>query len=95
LWTFRQDAAVRRFFTRWYTWAIRSHLEPVKRVARMIQRHLDGVLRFVRHPITNDLAEGLNSKLMSIKRKAGGFRNAQNFRTAIYFHCGEPALYPR
>ena len=25
---------------------------------------------------------------MSIKRKASGFRNASNFTTAIYFHCG-------
>jgi transposase len=95
LWTFRQGAAVQRFFTQWYAWAIRSRLEPVKKVARMLQRHLAGVLRFVKHPITNGVAEGLNSKIMSIKRKAGGFRNAQNFTTAIYFHCGGLDLYPR
>lgn len=95
LWTFRQDAAVRRFFKRWYGWAMRSRLDPVKKVARMIQRHLDGVLRYVPHPITNGVAEGLNSKIMSIKRKAGGFRNAQHFTTAIYFHCGGLDLYPR
>jgi len=95
LWTYRQGAAVRRFFDHWYAWAIRSRLEPVKKVARMLQRHLDGVLRFVKHPITNGVAEGLNSKIMSIKRKAGGFRNPQNFTTAIYFHCGGLDLYPR
>ena len=94
LWTYRQPAAVRRFFTHWYAWAIRSRLDPVKKVARMIHRHLDGVLRFVQHPITNGVAEGLNSKIMSIKRKAGGFRNAQNFTTAIDFHCGGLDLYP-
>jgi len=53
------------------------------------------VLRFVKHPITNGVAEGLNSKIMSIKRKAGGFRNPSNFTTAIYFHCGGLDLYPR
>jgi transposase len=95
LWTFRQGAAVRRFFTRWYDWAIRSRLEPVKKTAAMLKRHLDGVLRYVKHPITNGVAEGLNSKIMSIKRKAGGFRNPQNFTTAIYFHCGGLDLYPR
>jgi transposase len=95
LWTYRQGAAVRRFFGHWYAWAIRSRLEPVKKVARMLQRHLDGVLRFAKHPITNGVAEGLNSKIMSIKRKAGGFRNADNFTTAIYFHCGGLDLYPR
>ena len=30
---------------------------------------------------------------MSIKRKAGGFRNPANFTTAIYFHCGGLDLY--
>ena len=53
------------------------------------------VLRFAKHPITNGVAEGLNSKIMSIKRKAGGFRNPANFTTAIYFHCGGLDLYPR
>jgi transposase len=95
LWTYRQGAAVQRFFRRWYGWAIRSRLKPLKEVAATLKRHLDGVLRFVKHPITNGVAEGLNSKIMSIKRKAGGFRNAQNFTTAIYFHCGGLDLYPR
>jgi hypothetical protein len=56
---------------------------------------LPGVLRFVTHPITNGIAEGLNGKIMSIKRKAGGFRNPANQTTAIYFHCGGLDLYPR
>jgi transposase len=95
LWTYRQTAAVNRFFKQWYGWAVRSRLEPVKKVAATLKRHLDGVPRFVKHPITNGVAEGLNSKIMSIKRKAGGFRNPANFTTAIYFHCGGLDLYPR
>lgn len=95
LWTYRQTAAVTRFFKEWYGWAVRSRLDPVKKVAATLKRHLDGVLRFVKHPITNGVAEGLNSKIMSIKRKAGGFRNPANFTTAIYFHCGGLDLYPR
>jgi transposase len=95
LWTYRQTAAAQRYFARWYAWAIRSRLLPVTRVARTIKRHADGVLRYVRHRITNGVAEGLNSKIMSIKRKAGGFRNAEHFTTAIYFHCGGLDLYPR
>jgi transposase len=95
LWTYRQGAAVTRFFSQWYGWAVRARLDPVKKVAGMLKRHLDGVLRFVKHPITNGVAEGLNSKIMSIKRKAGGFRSPSNFTTAIYFHCGGLDLYPR
>jgi transposase len=70
-------------------------LAPVTRVARTTKRHADGVLRYVRHRITNGVAEGLNSTIMSIKRMAGGFRNAEHFTTAIYLHCGGLDLYPR
>ena len=31
---------------RWYSWAIRSRLEPIKKVARTINRHRDGILRW-------------------------------------------------
>lgn len=95
LWNYRQRAAVKRFFAQWYGWAVRSRLEPVKKVAGMLKRHVDGVLRYVNHPITNGVAEGVNSKIMNIKRKAGGFRNPSHFTTAIYFHCGGLDLYPR
>ena len=38
--------------------------------------------------------EGINSKIMSIKRQSSGFRNEENFRTTVYFHCGNLDLYP-
>jgi transposase len=74
--------------------AFRSRLGPVKDAAATLKRHLAGELRFVKHSITNG-AEGVNSKIMTVKRKAGGFRNPANFTTAIYFHCGGLDLYPR
>ena len=46
LWLFSDErrparhAAVTRFFTRWYGWAIRSRLAPVKQVAKTLKRHL-------------------------------------------------------
>lgn len=41
------------------------------------------------------LAEGINSKIMAIKRRVGGYRNRENFKTAIYFYCGGLNLYPQ
>ena len=61
----------------------------------MLRKHLDNIVTYCRHRITNAVAEGLNSKIMSIKRRAGGFRNPENFKTAIYFYCGGLDLYPR
>jgi len=56
--------------------------------------YLENILTFCRHRITNGVAEGLNSKIMAIKRKACGYRNRDHFKTAIYFYCGGLDLYP-
>ena len=60
-----------------------------------LERIVDGVLAYFHHRITNGVAEGLNSKIMSIKRKARGHRNKENFKTAIYFFCGGLGLHPQ
>jgi transposase len=57
-------------------------------------RHLPNILTYFTHRITNAVAEGLNSKIATIQKRACGFRNRDNFKTAIYFHCGGLDLYP-
>ena len=63
-------------------------------VARMLQRHLENLLTYLKHRITNAVTEGLNSKIQSIKSAARGFRNFKNYRTRILFFCGKLNLYP-
>ena len=95
LWNYRSETWARKFFAKWFGWAKRSQLRPVKQVADMLKGRIEQVLSYCRHAITNGVAEGLNSKIMAIKRKCCGFRNRENFKTAIYFHCGGLDLYPR
>ncbi len=64
------------------------------KTARMIHQYLHNVLTYFTHPITNAVAEGLNSKILTIKKKAYGFRNREHFKTAIFFHYGGLQLYP-
>jgi transposase len=45
--------------------------------------------------VTNGVTEGINSTLMTLKRLAGSYGNIDNFKTAIYFHCGGLDLHPR
>jgi hypothetical protein len=40
------------------------------------------------------VSEGINSAIQTIKKRAFGFRHPDNFKTAIYFHCGGLDLYP-
>ncbi|MCL5048675.1 MAG: transposase, partial [Firmicutes bacterium] len=75
-------------------WAIRSRLEPVKKVAKMIKNHLTGILNYFDHRLTSAGAEGINSRIQAVKVAARGFRTKEGFKTAIYFHLGRLDLYP-
>ena len=93
-WDYRYAGNARKFFKQWYQWAIRCRLEPVKKVARMLKCHLDRILSWFRHHISNGMAEGYNSRIQSIKTAARGFRNFANYRTRILFFCGKLNLLP-
>lgn len=94
MWNYLSVGWARKYFKGWYSWAVRSRLKPVRDVARMIRDHLSGILNYCRCPISNAVAEGLNSRIAAVKLRACGFRNVENFKTAIYFFCGGLDLYP-
>jgi transposase len=94
LWKQRSRAAGERWWQRWYGWAIRSRLAPVKKVAAMIKRHLPNVLTYFKHRITNAGSEAINSVLQMLKKRAFGYRSFPNFRTVVLFRCGGLRLYP-
>ena len=93
-WDCKSVAEGRRFFGRWYAWAIRSQLEPVQKVAKMFKRHLDNIVTFFEHRLSNGSIEGLNNKIQSLVKKACGYRNRERFKTDIFFHLGGLNLYP-
>ena len=94
-WTYVYAYSAEGFFERWYSWAIRSRLEPVKKVARMLKKHLGGLLSYFRHPITNAITEGFNSRIQSIKSAARGFRSFVNYRLRVLFYCGKLEMMPK
>lgn len=71
-----------------------SRLEPLKKVARLIDAHWQEILHYIKHRITNAASEGLNSRIQAIKSAARGFRSFANYRTRILFHCGSLELKP-
>ena len=93
-WEYQEEGWARRFFKDWFGWVSRSRLKPVVEVAQMLKRHLDNLLTYLKHHITNAVTEGLNSKIQSLKSAARGFRNFQNYRLRILFFCGKLNLYP-
>jgi len=94
LWHYVYPASGEKFWKRWYFWATHSRLEPIRKAAETVRRHINNILTYYQHPVTNAMSEGLNSQIQKIKSMACGFRNVENFKTAIYFHCGGLDLYP-
>ncbi len=86
--------AAEKYFDKWYSRAIRSRLAPVKKVARTCKTHLDHILTFFIHRLTNGPIEGLNNAIQGLIKKAFGYRNKERFKTDIFFHFGGLDLYP-
>ena len=82
------------FFKHWYFSATHSRLKPVLEIAKILNRHLEGLLAWIKHHVSNGLVEGFNSKIQQIKSIARGFRDFKNYRIAILFHLGGLDMIP-
>ncbi len=94
LWHYVSKTWARKGWEQWLSWAVRSRLKPIKEVAKTIKEHLWGILNAIVLKVSNGPAEGLNSRIKTIKVRSRGFRNKQRFANAIYFHLGGLDLYP-
>lgn len=94
LWDYKSRAWAIKAWKRWLSWAQRCRMEPIKKVAKMIKDHLWGIINAIVLNANNGRAEGINSKIQSLKSRACGYRSRDRYKTAIYFHLGGLDLYP-
>ena len=94
LWHYTSRTWATKAWKRWLSWAVRCRLEPIKKVARTINKHLWGIINAIVLKADNGGAESINSRIKMIKVRSRGFRNKERFRNAIYFHLGGLDLYP-
>ena len=72
LWHHDDATSATVYFKEWYKRVIHTKLSPLKKVAKTIAERLASVVSYCTHGITNAVAEAMNSKIMSIKRRVGG-----------------------
>jgi transposase len=93
----------RQKFESWCRWvrteaeALTSGLlEPMRKAADMVERHLKGILAHWRQRLTTAFLEGLNSLFSAVKRKARGYRSTEYQTAMLYFVAGklEIPYYP-
>jgi transposase len=90
----QSETDARTFFVTWYDAALALGNAHLTQVARMLMSHINGLLAYIRHRVTNALAEAINGHIQRIKANARGFRRFENFRIAILFFWGTLELCP-
>ena len=89
-------AQARNRFESWSHW-VRTEaetltsglLEPMRKAADMVERHLEGILAHWQQGLTTAFMEGLNSLFSATKRKARGYRSIEYQTAMLYFVAGK------
>lgn len=89
--TIQQAAA---FFNNWVESIKKIENAPLLKVAKTFENHLQGLLDYTKHRVSNAMAECINMSIQQVKCKARGFKSAKAFRIAILFHLGDLMIYP-
>jgi transposase len=85
--TTRHDAQGR--LTAWYSWAIRSQIEPVKKLARTVKARWNGILAWFDSQLSNGFLEAVNGLIQAAKRRARGYRSTKNLINMAYLIAGK------
>jgi transposase len=99
-WYYRSLTWAGYFLDYWTERALRSRLEPMKKVARMLRTHQELLLNWFRAKgeISSGVVEGLNNKIRVVTRRSYGFRTYEAMEIALYHTLGrlpEPKLTHR
>jgi transposase len=89
-WEYRSASWARGFLREWCTKAMRSRIEPMKKVARMVRSHEGLLLNWFRAQgtVSSGTVEGLNYNAKLAMRKAYGFRTLLGVKIALYHRLG-------
>ena len=89
-WTYKSWRHAGDFLDYWIWRALRSRIEPMKKVARMLRTHEDLILNWfkAKGEISSGAVEGLNNKIRVVTRRSYGFRTYDAMEIALYHTLG-------
>ena len=85
----KQIHVVSGMLRQWCTNVMRSKVEPMKDVARMIRRHFDGIVAWTQTRQTNGFIEAINGLFQAARRKARGYTRFTTMRTVLFLIAGK------
>ena len=90
-WTYKSPAWAKKFLAQWTRKVMYSKIDPIKKVARTLQRHEELILNWFRakKEISNGISEGLNNNAKLAFRKARGYRSFRLAEIALFHQLGK------
>ena len=85
----KQVNVVSTMLREWCTNVMRSKVEAMKQVAKLIRRHFDGIIAWTKTRQTNGFIEALNGLFQAAKRKARGYTRFATMRTVLFLIAGK------
>ena len=73
----------------WYNWSIRSQIEQVRKVAKTVKEHWNGILSWFDSKLSNGFVEAINGLIQAAKRRARGYRTTKNLINIAYLIAGK------
>ncbi len=90
-WSYVSPYWAGQFLDRWCRRAMRSRIDPVKKVAKSLRKHRELLLNWfrARGEISSGIVEGFNNKAKVTMRNAYGFRTYRYLEAALYHALGD------
>ena len=85
----KQINVMRGMLEHWCTCVMRSKVEPMKEVAALVRRHLEGIVAWAQTRQTNGFLEAINGLFQATKRRARGFTRLSTIKTVIFLIAGK------
>lgn len=90
-WQYDSPTWAGKFLDEWCRQTMRSRIEPMKKIARMLRSHRVLILNYfkARKEFSSGVVEGLNNKAKVTMRRSYGFRTFRVLELALYHSLGK------
>ncbi|SHF29025.1 Transposase, partial [Marinitoga hydrogenitolerans DSM 16785] len=86
---YKKPAYASKFFKKWYDKALKSNIPEMKKAAKSLYKHINGILMHLKTGLTNAKIEGMNSKLRTFTKRAYGFKSFKYLSITIFLALGK------
>jgi transposase len=75
LWDYTYEGAMMRYLTSWIGQLRWQRLKPMEKLARMLVKHLDGILNYCQIKVPMGVVEAVNGNIKALLRRGRGYSN--------------------